>query len=258
MMNQAASQKLLRLLALLTFSLSALFVVLARIYTVSCSNIVMMYTAWPEIFEILINVLECAIFGIAYAILIYAAYRFPETRLSHFVMIYFGSVLFKYIANYLVTWITDTGMSLDYLLQNLLYILLFTALELAQATLVLLVTHHTMKAYHTFIKRQERIAATLPGTEISARTYVFPFSHLISLKNPLQRCAFWSGIWITLFKMASRMIYDISYGWPTSIVDALWILIYYLFDLFTGFAVCLLITYLFMLFDHREHNPKTK
>ena len=256
-MNPTVQQRLLKLLALLSFSLSALFVILARVYTVSCSNIVMMYTAWPEIFEILVNILECTIFGIAYAILIYVAYRFPNNRLSRFVAVYFGSVCFKYVANYLMTWITDTGMSFDYLLQNLLYILLFTALELLQATLVLLVVRYTMKAYHAFIDRQQRIAANLPGTEISIRTYTFPFTTLISLKNPLQKCAFWSGVWIAVFKIASRLIYDISYGLPTSPTDALWIVIYYLLDIFTGFAVCLLITYLLMTFDSREQRHRS-
>ena len=253
-MNQATPQKLLRALACFSFGLSALFVILARVYAISCSDIVMMYTAWPEILEILINILECIVFGLAYGILIYAAYRFPDTRLSRFVLVYFGSVLFKYLANYLVTWITDTGMSADYLIQNLLYILLFTALEIAQAALVLLILQPTMKAYHAFIRRQQRIAAALPDAEVSVRTYAFPFSSLISLKNPLQKCAFWSGIWITVFKIASRMIYDFSYGLPTSIADAFWIVIYYLLDIFSGFAVCLLITYLLMTLDSREHG----
>ena len=114
-----------------------------------------------------------------------------------------------------------------------------------------------MKAYHAFIERQQRIAANLPGSEICARTYAFPFSSLLSLKNPLQKCAFWSGVWITAFKMASRLIYDFSYGLPTSLTDALWILIYYLLDLFTGFAVCLLITYLLMSFDSREQRRQS-
>ena len=251
-MNSISSRKLLKLLALCSFGLSVLFVILARVYTVSCSNIVLMYTAWPEVFEILVNLVECSLFGIAYAILIYTAYRFPENRLTTFVMVYFGSVLFKYVANYLVTWITDTGMSVDYLLHNLLYILIFTAIELLQAALILLILRATMKSYHAFVAQQQRIAANLPGTEVSVRTYAFPFSALFSLKNPLQKCAFWSGFFISAFKMVSRLIYDISYGLPSSVTDALWMVIYYLLDIFMGVAVCLFITYLLMAIDHRD------
>ena len=251
-MNSISSQKLLRLLALVSFGLSVLFVIFARVYTVSCSNIVLMYTAWPEIIEILVNLVECTLFGFAYAILIYAVYRFPERKLTPFISIYFASVSFKYISNYLLTWITDTGMSAEYLLQNLLYIFIFTAIELLQAALVLLIVHSTMNRYHVFVKKQQRIAANLPGTEISVRTYAFPFTALFSLKNPLQKCALWSGIFIAAFKMASRLIYDFSYGLPTSVIDALWMVIYYLLDIFIGVAVCLFITYLLMAIDHRD------
>ena len=251
-MNSISSRKLLKLLALFSFGLSLLFVILARVYTVSCSNIVMMYTAWPEVFEIVVNLVECTLFGVAYAILIYAAYRFPDNKITSFVTVYFASVLFKYISNYLVTWISDTGMSIDYLLQNLLYILIFTGIELLQATLVLLVLHTTMKGYHAFVVQQQRIAVQFPATEISVRTYAYPFYALFSLKNPLQKCAFWSGAFITLFKMASRLIYDFSYGLPTSVTDALWMVIYYLLDIFIGVAVCLFITYLLMAIDHRD------
>ncbi len=255
-MDQIAYKKLSRLLLLWTFGLSALFVILARIYTVSCSDIVLMYTAWPEVLEILINLLECTVFAIAFAVFIYTAYRIPRCGLWKFFVIYSGSVLFKYIGNYFVTWITDTGMSVDYLLHNLTYILIYTAMELAQAALVFLIVLKTMKAYHAFVERQTRIAASLPGAEVTVRTYAYPFSKLISLKNPLQKNAFWSGGIVALFKVISRAIYDISYGMPTSITDAFWMIIYYLWDLFIGFAVCLLITYLLMTLDQREQRSK--
>ncbi len=254
-MNQTAQKNLLRRLTLLSFGLSALFVILARIYVICCSDIVLMYTAWPEVLEILTNILECAIYGIAYAYLIYATYKFPDGGLSPFVLVYFSSVLFKYIANYLVTWITDTGMSASYLIENLSYILIYTAMELAQAGLVLLITYFTMRTYHRFISRQIQIAKNIPGgQEITTRTYVFPITKLFSLQNPLQKCAFLSGAMVSAFKIVSRLIYDISYGWPTSVVDALWMITYYMFDLFVGFAVCLLITYLLIQFDHDEQK----
>ena len=253
-MDQTVYKKLSKLLLLCSFGLSALFVFLARIYTVSCSDIVVMYTAWPEVLEILVNLVECTLFAIAFAIFIYAAYRIPLSGLWKFFLIYSGSVCFKYISNYIITWITDTGMSADYLIQNLTYILIYTAIELVQAGIVFLIVWKTMKAYHSFIERQTRIAANIPGTEISIRTYAYPFSHLITLKNPLQKNAFLSGCVIALFKVISRVIYDISYGMPTSIMDAFWMIVYYLWDLFIGFAVCLLITYLLMVFDQREQR----
>lgn len=255
-MNQAASKKLLRLLLIFSFGLSALFVMLARLYAVSCTDITIMYTAWPEVLEIVVNLVECVIFGIAYAVLVYAAYRLPEGGLKPYIIAYFGSVLFKYIGNYLVTWLTDTTMSADYLLENLTYILIYVAMELSQAVLVLLIIWRTMKAYHAFIERQMRIAANLPGAEVDVRTYAFPFTKLISLKNPLQKCALGSGALVSVYKIVSRVIYDVSYGAPTSVADALWMLVYYLTDIFVGFAVCLLITYLLMSFDRRENRSK--
>lgn len=257
-MNPTASKKLLRLLLALSFGLSALFVLLARLYTVSCTDIVMMYTAWPEVLEILVNMVECVIFGFAYAILIWAAYRKPEGGIRRYIIVYFCSVLFKYLANYLVTWLTDTGMSVQYLLENLSYILIYTAIELLQAAVVLLVIVRTMKKHHAFIERQTRIAANLPDVSVDARSYVFPFTKLLTWKNPLQKCALAGGGTIALFKMVSRLIYDISYGLPTSVADGLWIVAYYLLDVFVGFAVCLLITYLLMMFDSREQKASGK
>ena len=77
-MSQTIYQKMLKRLFLLSFGLSALFVILARVYTVFCSNVVIMYTAWPEVVEIVVNGLECGIYGIAFAYILYMAYRFPE------------------------------------------------------------------------------------------------------------------------------------------------------------------------------------
>ena len=253
-MSQTICKKMFKWLTFLSFGLSALFVILARIYTVFCSNVTIMYTAWPEVLEILVNVLECSIYGISFAFIIYAAYRFLESGSFRFVAVYAGSVLFKYIANYVVTWITDTGMSMEYLIENLTYVLIYAAIELAQAALVIWMIYRTMNHYHEFIKGQMKIAATLPGAEISVRTYVFPFSSLISWRNPLQKCALWSGIVISAFKIISRLIYDVNFGWPSSVVDALWMLIYYLLDLVVGLAVCLLITYLLMRFDSAEKS----
>ena len=251
-MNQALYQKKFRELFWLSFGLSALFVVMARIYTVACSDILIMYTAWPEVIEILVNALECGIYGISYAYLIYAAYRFPDESIAQLALVYSGSVLFKYVSNYVMTWLTDTGMSAEYLLENLSYILIYTAMELAQGALVLLVVWKTMSAYHAFIARQMRIAQNLPDVTVSARTYVFPFTALFSWKNPLQKCALWSGIMVSGFKILSRLIYDISYGFPISVIDGLWMVISYLIDIFVGFAVCLFITYLLMRFDAKE------
>ena len=253
-MNQALYRKMLRGHSLFCFGLTALFVVLAKVYTITCTNVLIMYTAWPEIIEILVNVLECVIYGIAYAFFIYVAYRLGTNMLTKFALIYGGSVLFKYIANYIMTWLTDTGMSADYLIENLSYILIYTAIELVQAGLILFVIVRTMTAYHAFVAKQMKIAQALPDVQISARTYVFPFTALISNKNPLQKCAFVGGAVVTGFKIVSRLIYDISYGWPTSVADGLWMLIYYLIDFFAGLAVCLLITYLLMRFDANEQK----
>lgn len=255
-MDQTMYRKKLREMLWLTFGLSAVFVIMAKIYAVACSDILIMYTAWPEVIEILINVLECGIYGISYAILIYAAYRFQREKITCLVLIYGGSVLFKYISNYVMTWLTDTGMSADYLLENLSYILIYTAIELLQCALVLLVVLRTMKDFHKFIEKQMRIAQNFSDVSITPRTYAFPFTALLSWKNPLQKCALWSGIVIAGFKMISRLIYDVGYGWPSSVVDALWMLISYLVDAFVGFAVCLLITYLLMQFDKKEDNKK--
>ena len=251
-MSQTIYQKMLKRLFLLSFGLSALFVILARVYTVFCSNVVIMYTAWPEAVEIVVNGLECGIYGIAFAYILYMAYRFPEKGCLGGALVYGGSVLFKYLANYIVTWITDAGMSAEYLTENLTYVLIYVAMELVQAILIVGVIYRTMNGYHEFIKRQMKIAATLPGAEITPRTYAFPFSDLISLKNPLQKCALWSGLVVSAFKIVSRMIYDINYGWPGSVIDGLWMMIYYLLDLVVGFAVCMLITYLLMRFDNKE------
>lgn len=253
-MDLAVSKKLSKYLWIFSFGLSALFLILARLYTVSCADIIFMYTIVPELLSILVNVVECLLFGIAFAIWIYAAYQAPKGTLGRLFAIYTGSVFFKYVGNYILTWITDTGMSPDYLLQHLTYILIFIAIELLQAGIVLLIIWKTMSAYHVFLQRQMRIAANVPGAEINARTYVFPFSELISLKNPLQKNAFWCGCVISIFKVVSRLISDISYGWPASIMDAMWMFIYYFADLFVGFAVCLLITYLLITFDHRTHR----
>ncbi len=247
-MDQTTHKKKLLQLFLLTFGLSALFVLLARLYTITSSDVMVMYTIWPEIIYISINVLECSVYGIAYAYLIYVAYRFWD-KLPLFALCYGVSVCFKYLLNCLVTWIVDAGMSSEFLLDNLWVVFVYIAIELLQASIFVFLLWLTMRKFHAFVAQQAKIAVKLPGTEVTARTYAYPFTSLLSLQNPLQASACYGGLIVTGFKVISRLISDINVGWPVSLADALWILLYYTLDIFAGFAVCMLITYLLIRFD---------
>lgn len=253
-MHTNASKKLFRTLFFFTFGLSALFVLLARLYTISCTDVSVMYTALPEVLSIIINIVECTIFGIAYAYLIWVAYSRPACGIRRYVILYAVSVLFKYLLNYMVTWLTDTGMSAAYLLENLSYILIYATIELLQGAIVLWMTLRITRQLHAYVAHRQSIAANLPDVHIDVRSEVFPFAKLLSWQNPLQRCALIAGMTVSAFKVVSRMIYDFTYGLPTSVVDGMWMLIYYLMDLFIGFAICMLITYLLMTLDSRAQK----
>ena len=75
------------------------------------------------------------------------------------------------------------------------------------------------------------------GSKAIAEVPLLPFKRLFDLSNPLLASAFASGAVMALAKIATRVIYDIYVGLPSSLVDLLWMVVYYLLDVFTGLVI---------------------
>lgn len=254
MEKKQISRKLFWLLCILSFGLSTAFVILAKCYTLAWSDVTTADTVLPILLDYLSKIAEWCLYITAYAIIFYELYTEGVAPARKFIFVYAGSVFFKYLLNYLVTWITDAGMSSEYLADNLTYIGIYIGIEWLQLLFIMLMAVSSAKAYHKFLAGQRKLAATLPNYTLEERNYTFPFKKLFSTENVLQKNALWAGFVLTVFRVVSRMIYDITYGAPSDAADLMWMIFYYTVDIVVGMVSIIAITALFMRFDKMEQK----
>lgn len=254
MEKTALSRKLFCILITLSFGLSTLFVALAKCYTLLATNIAFMYTILPGLLNILNSIIQWSIFAIAYAIIIFIMYAEGPSAGKRFILAYGGSVIYKYLFNFLISWLTDRVALSDIFWQNLGYIGIYILIELTQLTIVILFVRAIMAAHHRFLKGQRHLAEDVLHTELDERAYTFPFKKLLTRRNVLQKSALYTGLTLSVFKIVSRIIYDISYGAPDSLTQVFWMIFYYIADIVVGLITTLFITYLFMMMDNFQQK----
>jgi hypothetical protein len=57
------------------------------------------------------------------------------------------------------------------------------------------------------------------------------FDKLLYFKEPFNRAILSIGIVLSAIKIVTRLLYDISYGTPSSLVEILWMVFYYSLDM---------------------------
>ncbi len=232
--NRALLRRMLLLLSLGLFLLISLYIfVIAPLYIRFSNDVLYMSTVLPEIFSILLTVVDILVFGLFYGVLLYAVYRFELKMSLPFVYVYVAFILYKYVGNLLMTYLTD-GVPKSGITSDVLNIGLYILLELLQTAIVLAVV--ALILYKAKEREDIRLeAAKKAKKDYEPSTEYLPFRRLLNFKNPLQKTAFWLSFVPMIVHVLQRVYYDILltiangfYGNP--LIDILWMILYYTLD----------------------------
>ncbi len=218
---------------ILIISLSVIFLlstlVLSPLYIISTSNAIYLGTVLPDITDLLLDICDIAAYAIGFSVIIYSVYRLTARKATGFIVTYCIAVFLKYTLNIVVTTVFESRFDISYLAWPVLYFLF----DIIILLLVFLISNASLKNV-----RASKIA-------------LIPFNRFYSSENPLQASALKVGILLAAVKVVTRLVYDFSYGLPQSIIDALWMLVYYLSDILICFVIYLISLLIFIKLDKK-------
>ena len=216
--------------SLIIFALTPLYVHVA-------SDIVISVTFIPLAVELVLDILDILAFVICYSLIIYSAVTRHSAKTFTLCGIYISACLVRRIATLIMTFITDGVIGGNDILSVVVYFLL----EAAQAVIVTAIASGAAKKYHKRAAEMEKAARRVGD---SSNYKNLEFTQVYSKNNPLQSSALKVGILLSAVKILTRVIYDISYGAPTSASEVLTMVIYYFSDMLicvVFYALCWLI-----------------
>ena len=196
------------LTAALGFGIKALL--LHPLFIQLASNVAYQNTWYTNILYYLIDggLIDLAVFAVCYPTTAYAVWK-DGLKASRPVVTAFSLITAcKFLLNYIMSCLTDTGFpDPDEFLRDLPPILLTLILELLQYALVIALMLLAKKRYESRVSYAE-IRGEL--TETKTPSPVFPFTKLVSLKNPLQFTAFWTSVLLVFSRELGYHVYEIT------------------------------------------------
>ena len=227
-----ATKKRLRLYVILTtlvlFGLSCF--VLSPLYVSLSSNIVYRDSLLSDFLNLVNNVFYIAVYTVCFSAFIYSVYKCGTKRSVSLTVVYCVAVIIRYMANIAVQTITD-GVFPSF--ADLYPAILGCVFDILIAFAILLIAHLCLKD--------------------KAQDSCLPFEKLYLHSNSLQRASLFTGILLSSIKVLTRVIYDLGYGAPTSILDLLRMIVYYLSDLLICVIIYLASLLLFMYFYKKDN-----
>ena len=234
--NTKATRKRLRLCVILTtlvlFGLSCFL--LSPLYVSLSSNIVYSDSLITDLINLVNNIFYIAVYAVCFSAFIYSVYKCTARRTVSLVIVYCVAVLLRYIANVVVQTFTDGVFPM---FEDLYPTLLAYLFDLITAFAVLLIAHLCIKEIH--------ISKTSKAC--------LPFDKLYTSTNPLQKASLLTGVLLASIKVLTRVIYDIGYGAPTSILDLLRMIVYYLSDVLICAVIYFVSLLLIMYFEKKDN-----
>ncbi|MBQ9098891.1 MAG: hypothetical protein IJY50_05625 [Clostridia bacterium] len=202
-------KKDLKIPALLMFGIYILYsCALVPLYQLLSADIVLMNTIWWDVVDFLMNLFEVLGIATVIACLLYALYHYSLKACLPMYLLIGGVLLFKYIASLIA--ISIVGGSLD-LTSDFSSFFISFALEIIELVFVALLGNYWIASLKRENEALEKANAAL-GKEFTPHNDFFPFQKPLSRTNPLQRTAFWGFVLITVFRLISYVIADVTYG----------------------------------------------
>lgn len=226
--DQNASFIKKKLSIILTVSISAVFLLstllLSPLLIITSSDVIYQGTLWPDLIELLIGICDISAYAIGFSVIIYSIYRLSSREAIRSIVIYCTAVLLKYTVNIVVTTLFESRFDISYLAWPVLYFFF----DLIIVFCVYFIARASFKSTGSFQKD------------------LLPFNTFFSSHNPLQVSVLKVGVLLAAIKIATRLVYDFSYGLPQDIIDALWMLAYYISDILICIVVYLISLLIFI------------
>ncbi len=223
--------------------------VLSPVYIQFASDIVYADAWWVYILYYLTEegLMDLAVFAVCYPAAIYAVWCAGLKRAVRVPLAFALLTLARFVVNFFMTAITDSALpDIDEFLSfDLPYIGSLYLLEMLQYALVIALT---LAVKHRYLRKREYLEAEalLDGREVPTEAPLFPFTRLISVKNPLQCSALLMGLLVAVLRVIMHQIYQYTLFTQNGSTDGLTVMVLDLVsDIFVGvilyFAAMLLI-----------------
>ncbi len=246
--NKRIKSRLFRLLLLTCIPLFSLYCfVLAPLYTYTCADIIYAVTVIPELLGFALDIVDILAYSACFSIVIYSVYRLSLRASFGIISTVCAAIFFKYTANLVMSFILDGAV----ITSDIPSVVIYFALDLVWLSVITAISNAIIKRYHK--KRAElNKASLLYLSKPDASSNAFPFKKFIDINNPLQLSALIMGAVMGGVHMGTRVIYDLFYGLPTSLADALWMITYYVSDIVSAVVMYAIALFIFMKLNDKE------
>ena len=180
----------------------------------------------------------------------YSVFKFSLVGSVRIIIIYCVAVFLKYAANLGITLIFDGKVSAE----TVVYVLAYFALDSIILLAIALITASTFKKYNERRAITKKANNAIGKATLSVEEELFGGNRLFVLSNPLHRSALFTGIILSAIKIVSRILFDIAYGAPKTLSDALWMIAYYISDILIAIIVYAISLYMFTHFNEKEQK----
>ncbi len=218
----------------MTVSVAVLYVVsllLGFVYSSVSNNIVYMSSALMYVLEISLQLLDLALYAVAFSFFIFATHRYGFRASVPFFISYAVLTACRRILSLVLELLLSGSVGADDFVSIGVYFLL----DMITCAVVLAIIAYEFKKYNGYLREWKKAQRAL-GKDDTAPA-LCPFTKLYNRANPLQVCALKIGILLSSVKILSRIIFDLYYGAPTTLSETLIMVIYYLSDILIGVLV---------------------
>lgn len=223
---------------LISLGLYAAYIAVIELNVMLSSDISYAGTLLPECSEWLYQGLELVAFFTSYAFILFARFVYGWLGEAAIMVIYFFAALARYVALWALGMIDGWAA-----VANLIP-------ELIQLSVIAFICHLSVCSFEQIYDVMACGATQLGEACPSRLSLVYPAKR--RKKDALLRGAFWSAFLVSIIRVIGRIIYDVMWGWPTDIVDALWMMLYYGLDIIIGIGGYFLILWVIRVLAHHE------
>ena len=267
MTNSLWQKKLLtRITLFLVISLFlsvAVFVPLAYIDSEIATNVAFRIDYLADLLEFLQQAVSLFAFAVTYSVLLYSFFAFGFKKSAFIIFISLFMPIFKNGTNLLSMWLIDGVPAINSVTfaEQLSPAIWQSVFEIVQHTLAILIFYFIIRNLKKFQQIKRKAHAKI-GAEFDERTGIFPFEGFYKKDNPLQKAALWSSALIVIVRVLMRVYYDIvMFVLGVQIeefTDILWMMFFYVSDVFAGVICYFAILFLLMYFDKLSEKLKVK
>jgi len=221
-------------LRLMTVAVAILYVaslLLGFVYSSVSNNIVYMNSALMYVLEIGLQLLDLALYAVAFSFFVFATQRYGFRASVPFFISYTVLTVLRRILSLVLELLLSGAVGADDFVSIGVYFLL----DMVTCAVVLGIIAYEFKKYNAYLAEWKKAQRALGKDD--APPALCPFEKLYSRANPLQVCALKIGVLLSAVKILSRIIFDIYYGAPTTFSEVLIMVIYYLSDILIGVLV---------------------